>query len=351
MAHSRMSYAKAGVDVDQIRAAHRTLARKLETTFQTRKGKLGEPVFPIGHYAGLIDIGNGRVLSLHTDSVGTKVIIAQLMRKYDTIGIDCVAMCANDLICTGSEPIAFLDYLAVSKPNPSITARIADGLVEGARQAGMAIVGGETAVVPDLLSTGPGGGMDLVGMAAGVCTKDDLVLGDRVRNGDALVGIASSGIHSNGLTLARKILLRKHSPKEVIPELGRSIGEELLEPTRIYVKPVLEALRRSEIHGLAHITRESFSKIDRVVSQAKLGAQIDDLPTPPMIFQLIQREGQVSNSEMYKTFNMGIGFVVICPDAQVNQVIRVLKKHRQDATRIGRVQKKEGIRVKGTRVH
>src|SRR5712692_10234232 len=153
MPRSCMSYARAGVNRTQVSSAHAILAKKLAKTFAAREGRLGNPLFPIGHYAGLVDIGNGRVLSLHTDSVGTKVIIARLLSKYDTIGIDCVAMCANDLICTGSEPIAFLDYLAVSKPNLSITAEIAEGLVEGARQAGMAIVGGETAVVPDLLST------------------------------------------------------------------------------------------------------------------------------------------------------------------------------------------------------
>ncbi len=341
-----MSYARAGVDRTRISAAHRILARKLSTTFKARKGRLGAPIFPIGHYAGLLDVGNGRVLSLHTDSVGTKVIIAQLMGKYDTIGIDCVAMCANDLICTGSEPIAFLDYIAISRPNPSIIAKVADGVVEGAKEAGMAVVGGETAVVPDLLSARPGGGMDLVGMAAGVCSRDELVLGDKIENGDAVVGVESSGIHSNGLTLARKLLLRRHSLRELIPELGRSTGEELLEPTRIYVRPALEAFRKSEIHGLAHITGGSFSKINRIVSQAKLGVEIERLPKPQRIFRMIQREGQVSNSEMYKTFNMGIGMVVISPESRADQVIRIFNRHGQGATRIGKVQKRPGIRVR-----
>src|SRR5437588_8121959 len=222
-----MTYAKAGVDARHIHETHKLLARRLESTFATRKGKVGWPIFPIGHYAGLVDLGQGRVLSLHTDSVGTKVIVAQLMRKYDTIGIDCVAMCANDLICTGTEPISFLDYLAMAKHDSRIVEEIAVGLVEGAKQAGMAIIGGETAIVPDLLSHDPG--LDLVGMAAGIGREEDLILGDEVRKGDALVGIASSGIHSNGLALARKILLRRHKLRENVPELGRSIGEELLE--------------------------------------------------------------------------------------------------------------------------
>src|SRR5439155_12573238 len=225
-----MTYAKAGVDSRHVREAHKILARRLESTFQTRRGRVGWPLSPIGHYAGLVDLGDGRVLSIHTDSVGTKVLIARMMGKYDTIGIDCVAMCANDIICTGSEPISFLDYLAVSKPNPTMVASIAEGIVVGAKQAGLAVVGGETAVVPDLLSEA---GIDLVGMAAGICSKGDLVLGDRIRNGDELIGVASSGIHSNGLTLARKVLLKNHPVREVIPDLERSIGEELLEPTRI----------------------------------------------------------------------------------------------------------------------
>src|SRR5881396_1477365 len=224
-----MTYAKAGVDSRHVREAHKILARRLESTFQTRRGRVGWPLFPIGHYAGLVDLGDGRVLSIHTDSVGTKVLIARMMGKYDTIGIDCVAMCANDLICTGSEPISFLDYLAVSKPNPSISGKIADGIVEGAKQAGMAVVGGETAVVPDLLSSEAGGGMDLVGMAAGICSKAQLVLGDKIEKTDTILGVASSGIHSNGLTLARKTLLRRHSLRERVQSLGRSIGEELLE--------------------------------------------------------------------------------------------------------------------------
>ncbi len=345
-----MSYARAGVDRTEISVVHTALAKKLSTTFRTRKGRVGKPVFPIGHYAGLVDIGNGLVLSLHTDSVGTKVIIARLMRKYDTVGIDCVAICANDLICTGSEPISFLDYLAVSRPSPSITAKIADGIVEGAKQAGMAVVGGETAVVPELLSSEPGGGMDLVGMAAGICPKDKLLLGDKIEQGDAIVGVASSGIHSNGLTLARKILLKRHSLREKIPELGRSVGEELLEPTRIYVKPVLETLRRTEVHGLAHITGGSFSKLDRIVSQAKLGASLEDFPPVPQVFRLIQKEGHVENLEMYRTFNMGVGLVVFCPERSSDSVIRTFDKHGQEAFRLGKVTRERGVRVEDVNI-
>jgi phosphoribosylformylglycinamidine cyclo-ligase len=340
-----MTYARAGVDVSQVRKSHEALARRLESTFRTRMGKVGRPVFPIGHYAGLVDLNDGRVLSLHTDNVGTKVIVARLMRKYDTIGIDCVAMCANDLICTGAEPISFLDYLAMARHDRNIVEEISVGLVEGARQAGMAIIGGETAIVPDLLSEDPG--LDLVGMAAGICLRKDLILGDKIRNGDALVGVASSGIHSNGLTLARKIILREYKLRENVPELGRSIGQELLEPTRIYVKPVLEATRKLEVHGLAHITGGAFAKLDRIVGQARLGAEIDRLPSTPGIFRIIQKKGRISDREMYRTFNMGVGFVLVCPQRTEDAVIRLFTRHGHTAFDLGRVEEKKGTRVNG----
>jgi phosphoribosylformylglycinamidine cyclo-ligase len=343
-----MTYARAGVDVSQVRKSHEVLARRLESTFKTRKGRVGHPVFPIGHYAGLVDLNDGRVLSLHTDSVGTKVIIARMMRKYDTIGIDCVAMCANDLICTGAEPISFLDYLAMAKHDRHIVNKIAVGLVEGAKQAGIAIVGGETAIVPGLLSSDSG--IDLVGMAAGICKKKDLILGNEIQNGDSLIGVASSGIHSNGLTLARRILLREYKIHEKVPELGRTLGEELLEPTRIYVKPVLEAMVSMEIHGLAHITGGSFAKLERVLGQAKLGVRIERLPPTPPIFQLIQRKGHVTDSEMRRTFNMGVGFVLVCSEEQVDPAIRLFERHEQSAFELGYVQKNRGVWVEGRRI-
>jgi len=268
------------------------------------------------------------------------------MRKYDTIGIDCVAMCANDLICTGAEPTSFLDYIAMSRPNRAIVEEVAIGLVKGAKEAGMAIVGGETAIVPELLSEE--GGFDLVGFATGFCRKRDLILGDRVQEGDVLVGVTSSGIHSNGLSLARKVLLKRYKLNETPPGLGRGLGRELLEPTRIYVKAVQEIIEKGEVHGLAHITGGgAFLKLGRVIGQAGLGAELDDLPTPPEIFQLIKRTGRVQDTEMYRTFNMGVGFVVICPKTQLERVIHVFRKHRQDATRIGRVEREPGIRIKG----
>jgi phosphoribosylformylglycinamidine cyclo-ligase len=341
-----MTYARAGVNARQIHDTHKLLARRLESTFATRKGKVGWPIFPIGHYAGLVDLGQGRVLSLHTDSVGTKVLVAKMMRKYDTIGIDCVAMCANDLICTGAEPFSFLDYIAMSRPSRAIVDEVAIGLVKGAEEAGMAIVGGETAIVPELLAEN--GGFDLVGFATGICRKRDLILGDRVREGDVLIGVSSSGIHSNGLSLARRVLLKRYDLKETPRGLERRLGDELLEPTRIYVKPVMEIIKEMDIHGLAHITGGgAFLKLERVVGQAKLGADLDNLPEPLGIFQLIKRTERIQDSEMYRTFNMGVGLVIVCPESEANQIIRTFRTHRQAAMWIGRVEKKQGIRING----
>lgn len=341
-----MTYARAGVDSRHVRETHKVLSKRLEATFQTRKGKIGWPLYPIGHYAGLVDLGQGKVLSLHTDSVGTKVLIAQMMDKYDTIGIDCVAMCANDLICTGSEPISFLDYMAMSKPDRAIVEEIATGLVKGAKEAEMAIVGGETAIVPELLSRE--GGFDLVGFAAGVCKKKDLILGDRVEAGDCLVGVASSGIHSNGLSLARRVLLRRYRLRDRPRELERSVGEELLEPTRIYVKPVKGILGGVGVHGIAHITGGgAFLKLERILKMGRLGAELDGVPEPAGIFRLIQKTGRVSEREMYRTFNMGVGLVVACPVALAAHVVRVFRKYRQEAMIVGRVERKKGIRING----
>ncbi len=337
-----MTYAKAGVA--DIEGTKSVLAKNLAFSFSSRNGRVGQPVFPIGHYAGLVDLGDGRVLGLHVDNVGTKVLIANQMERFDTIGIDCVAMCANDLICAGLEPFAFLDYIAISKPSPSKIKAIAVGIVEGAKQADMAVVGGETAVVPDLLAASAG--LDLVGMAAGICDKDRLVLGDKSRIGDILIGVASSGIHSNGLSLARKILLKEHDVNDWIPELRRSLGEELLEPTRIYVKPVLELLAESKIHGLAHITGGGLGKLNRIVSQAKLGAELDQLPDVPTIFKMIQEDGGIVDHEMYRTFNMGVGLVLVCPKNEEDSVIQTFERRGQDAFPLGKLTRRTGVRVR-----
>ncbi|MCX6821589.1 MAG: phosphoribosylformylglycinamidine cyclo-ligase, partial [Candidatus Aenigmarchaeota archaeon] len=198
------TYAKSGVDISKVKKLHKSMAESLKETFSLRDGKFGKVLTEIGHYAGLIDIGNNKVLALHTDGVGTKVLICQMLDKYDQIGIDAVAMSVNDIICLGAEPVALVDYLAIEEPNDEMINEIMKGLVEGAKQADIAIVGGETAVMKDVITGIKGRGFDLAAMCVGIVDKDKIITGEKIISGDIIIGLESSGIHSNGLTLARK---------------------------------------------------------------------------------------------------------------------------------------------------
>ena len=253
-----------GVDLNKIRNIHSSLAEQLAHTFRNRDSNSGRVLGSIGHYAGMIDIGGNKVLSLHVDGVGTKVLIAQKLGKFDTIGIDCVAMCVNDLICVGSEPISLVDYIALEKSDKKLVDEIVKGLIEGASRASVSIIGGETAIMPDVIRGFKGKGFDLAAMGIGIAEKNRLVTGSNLRNGDVILGLESSGIHSNGISLARNVLLNNHNIDEFIPRLERTLGEELLIPTHIYVTPILEALKECTIHGLGHITGGSFSKLKRL---------------------------------------------------------------------------------------
>jgi len=323
----RDAYARAGVDLVKVRTIQTSLAGLLSPTFESRKGKFGEPAIGIGHYAGLIDIGGNRLLAMHTDGVGTKVLVAQEMRKFDTIGIDCVAMTVNDLICLGAEQVALLDYIALEKEDDELVAQLSRGLVVGATDARVAIVGGETAIVGDLLKGIDGYGFDLVSMGVGVVKKSSLVDGSEIREGDAVVGIASSGLHSNGYTLARRIVSGRNMDEEV-EELGETLGEALLKPTKIYVQPTLDAIRRREVHGIAHITGGAFTKLSRLVGSKKLQFRLSHLEskTAPPIFGFLQREGHLSDAEMYKTFNMGVGLCLVTPRGEVEALLRDYRK-------------------------
>ena len=344
------SYAEAGVDVAEIKRRHKDLAKIFSSTFRFRRGKVGSVYCGIGHYAGLIDLGDGRLLATHIDGVGTKVIVAQMLGRYNTVGIDCVAMNVNDIICVGAEPIAFLDYLALKKPDQHLVQQIAEGVAKGAALAGVAVVGGETAILPDLLAGGEET-FDLAGAAIGVVEKSKVVTGEKIKDGDVVIGVGSSGIHSNGLTLARKLLLTKYGLDEVVEPLDRSLGEELLEPTLIYVKPVLEILRKGiYVSGLAHITGGAFSKLTRLTKGSNLGFTLDDLPEPQPIFKLIQKEGDLSDEEMYRTFNMGVGYCVVTSPEYVEDVEKIFKRHGFKAKPIGRVVKGKGVEVKGVRI-
>jgi len=282
------------------------------------------------HYAGLIDIGGGNVLALHTDGVGTKVLIAEMLKEYRTVGIDCVAMNVNDLISVGAEPVAMVDYLALEKMDQRLVNEVMVGLKKGAGEAGIAIVAGETAVMPDVVH-----GFDLSAMSIGVVKKSRIMTGEKVKVGDAIIGLPSTGIHSNGLTLARKILFKEG--------FDRDIGRELLTPTRIYVKQIMKLLKsRIQIHGLAHITGGAFSKLKRIGERADVGFHLDDLFQPHEIFRKIQEQGHISNREMYRTFNMGTGFLVFCPKNEAKNALRALL----DARKVGEVVEERRVIVK-----
>jgi len=339
----RDAYARAGVDVARVRAIQGSIAAALGSTFSLRSRRFGNPLMKIGHYAGLIDIGHGDALALHTDGVGTKVLVAIQRGRFDTVGVDCVAMTVNDLICVGAEPVALLDYIALEKEDDHLVSELTKGLVEGAKQASAAIVGGETAVMENV------NGFDLVSMGVGVVKKDRILDGSSVSCGDRVIGVASSGLHSNGYTLARRVLLAKRSPGDWVPELGTAIGDAMLVPTRIYVKPALEVLAKREVHGIAHITGGAFTKLTRLVAGRKLEFALEDRDAPP-IFGLIKKEGGLSKKEMYRTFNMGVGLCLCAPRSEEDAVIRAFHRHGFDAFDFGEVRRGSGVLVGRTRL-
>ena len=333
-----MTYRDAGVDVKKIRSAQKSIGDLISSSHKMLT--VGKVVSGFGHYAGLIRLGN-ETLALHSDGVGTKVIVAQLMDKFDTVGIDCVAMNVNDVICVGARPIGFVDYVVLREPNEALLEEIAEGLVQGARQSEMAIVGGETAILPDIISGENEKAFDLAGTVLGTVSGKP-ILGSSIKHGDIIVGVESSGLHSNGYTLARKVLLGKYSVDDNADHLVQTVGEELLVPTRIYVKPVMELLKKKiSVHGLPHITGGSFTKLPRLNSRVNFILQ--DLPPPTGIFKQIQVDGDIDALEMYRTFNMGIGFCVICPKSAADDVIGNFAKYKMDARIIGKIDPGNGL--------
>ncbi|HNZ60931.1 MAG TPA: phosphoribosylformylglycinamidine cyclo-ligase [Methanofastidiosum sp.] len=301
-------YKSSGVDIEVEEKSINALVSIIKGTLQFRKGKIGAAIGDIGSYSGFIEFGD-YALSLATDGVGSKVLVAQKLRKYDTVGIDVIAMNVNDIICNGATPLAFVDYIALEKTSKYMLNEIAKGLLEGAKQSDMPIVGGETATLPDIIK-GNGEGFDLAGTCLGVVKKEKIISGKDIAPGDVIIGIESSGIHSNGLTLARKTL-------------GESDYPELLVPTRIYVKQILDLIEHVKVKGMAHITGSGLLNLKRL----KKGIGFDlNLPEPPMIFKKIMDTG-VEIEEMYKTFNMGTGFVVIISEEDVNKALQILNKY------------------------
>jgi len=265
------TYKKAGVDITEIKKSQGAIGQIISSTHKIQK--LAKVVHGFGHYAGIVEIPGNKFLATHTDGVGTKIIIANMLKKYDTIGIDCIAMNVNDIICIGATPISFVDYIAANKNNQGIFKKVVRGLAKGARQAQVPIIGGETAIMPDLFS-GKSFAMDLAGTVVGILSKKEMMLGKSIKTGDVIIGVKSSGLHSNGYTLARSVLLSKYKLSSRIKGIGH-LGSAMLKPTEIYVKPVLEALAKCKIHGLAHITGGSFTKLLRLKN---IGYDLDNLP-------------------------------------------------------------------------
>jgi phosphoribosylformylglycinamidine cyclo-ligase len=286
-----LTYAEAGVDLDASEAATAALV-----------GAAGESE---GDYAGLVDIGEA-CLALATDGVGTKLLVAAAVEDYSTVGIDCLAMNVNDLVAQGVEPVAFVDYLAVEAPSEETAEQLGEGLRRGAERAGVALVGGETAVLPDIVS-----GLDIAGACAGLAPKDALFPGE-ARPGDALVGWPSSGIHSNGLTLAREAVTRAHDYTDPFPpDPDRSIADALLEPTRLYTD-LLDSLRGHGTRAAAHVTGGGWTNLTRMGPHRY---EVTDPFDAQPVFEFVQREGGVDDAEMHRTFNMGTGFVAaLAPD-------------------------------------
>lgn len=314
-----LTYAASGVDITAADKAKKALIKALE--FKRGAG-VGAPIPLNWGYAGLVEFGE-HALALTTDGVGTKAEVAAQLNRWETIGIDCVAMNVNDIICVGAEPIAMVDYIVLPQPDAELTARIAAGLSEGARQGNISIIGGETAIMPEVVK-----GVDLSGTAMGFVRRDRIVDGSRIQAGDVILGIESSGLHSNGMTLARRILREANvGYQDATPWDGAlTWGEALLTPTRIYVKAVLELLGSGiGVHGLAHITGGGVTKLSRLTRKWEF--LLDSPLKPPPLFTALQKLGAVETKEMYRTFNMGMGFACIVPDSQADDALRVLNKH------------------------
>ena len=276
------------------------------------------------------------ILVSGTDGVGTKLKIAFLMDKHDTIGIDCVAMCVNDIITVGAQPLFFLDYIALGKNVPEQVACIVSGIAEGCVQSGCALIGGETAEMPGFY---PVGEYDVAGFSVGIVDRKKMIDGTRLQAGDAIIGIKSSGVHSNGFSLVRRIFdINEQNAKKYIAEFGKTLGEELLTPTKIYVKAMKSLTSKCDVKAVSHITGGGFyENIPRMMS-AGLTAKINKTAVPVLpIFQVMQKEGNISEHDMFNTFNMGVGMCVVIPSEQVDQAVEAVRASGEDAVVLGEV--------------
>lgn len=335
MTQSTSKYSEAGVDIDK---GNLFVSRIKDIVAEThRRGVLSD----IGGFSGLFAIGNedlkNPVLIASTDGVGTKLAVAKLCNKHDTIGIDLVAMCVNDVIVSGAKPLFFLDYFACNALDVEVATDVVRGIAEGCKQAHCSLIGGETAEMPGLYQPGD---YDLAGFVVGIGDRNAIIDGSDIRVGDKIIGLASSGFHSNGYSLVRKVFFEELGKKveERIEEFGCTVGEELLRPTRIYVDSVVNTLRRCTIHGLVHITGGGFiDNIPRILPSG-CAARIDPGSWPVLpCFSYLQEKGNISASEMYRTYNMGIGMMVIAPASSVDDLLHQFRAHGEQPYLIGEI--------------
>jgi len=332
------TYKDAGVDVEAGYEAVKLMRNDVKRTFRP------EVLTDIGGFGGLFALDKSKyeepVLVSGTDGVGTKLKIAFLLDRHDTVGIDCVAMCVNDIICGGAEPLFFLDYIALGKNRPEKVAQIVKGVAEGCVMSGCSLVGGETAEMPGFY---PENEYDIAGFAVGIVDKKKIIDGKGIKDGDVLIGLASSGLHSNGFSLVRKLLNPSEARlKERVEALGRTLGEELLTPTRIYVKTILDIKEKFNIKGISHITGGGFiENIPRIIPDGfRVRINKGTWPVLP-VFDLLQKIGDIKERDIYNTFNMGIG-MVLAVDARIgNEVAEYLNSRSEKAYIIGEVIKGE----------
>ena len=328
------SYKDAGVDVTAGYKSVELMKQFVKKTYSK------EVISDLGGFGGLYELNIEKlkepILVSGTDGVGTKLKLAFLMDKHDTIGQDCVAMCVNDIICSGAKPLFFLDYMALGKNVPEVVATIVKGVADGCIQAGCSLVGGETAEMPGFY---PEDEYDLAGFAVGVVDKEKIINNETVEIGDKIIGLSSSGVHSNGFSLVRKVFdVNKENIKKYYDELGMTLGECLLQPTKIYVKPVLELMKNVTVKGISHITGGGFyENMPRMINdRVALKIYKNSYPVLP-IFNLIQKTGDIPERDMYNTFNMGIGMAIIVKENETQKALDILKEQGEDAYLIGEV--------------
>jgi len=312
------TYSEAGVDIDASERATEALIAQIKGV--NRKGD-GEAIKLDNGFAGLVKLGDG-ALAMCTDGVGSKLLLAEQMNSIHTVGIDCVAMNTNDLICVGAEPLSFVDYVALDKPDEDLMAKIGMGLAEGCKQSNCTLSGGETAILPELVH-----GFDIAGTSVGYVKQDKIIDGTKISEGDVLIGLKSSGPHSNGYTLIRKLF-----------DGDKEIGKKLVEPTRIYVKEVMALIKQVDVNGIAHITGGGLDNISRINDNFQY---VIDNPLPvPSIFDWLQEKGSIKDKEMYRTFNMGMGMLIIVNKNDAEKSVSILGEHAQI---IGSVRSGKGV--------